>query len=60
LSARIAQSARDDATRADWQARADALDPERWKTPEAVLKGIEQADRLVEELKRLGVPQGEQ
>jgi hypothetical protein len=38
--------------RAVWQARADALNPDSWVTPEAVLRGVEHADRLFDELRR--------
>ena len=38
--------------RADWQARADALDPDRWATPQAILDGVQHGDRLYEELRR--------
>ena len=45
--------ARSDPTaRAAWQPRADALNPDLWATPEEVLRGVEQADRLLEELRR--------
>jgi hypothetical protein len=40
------------ASRDAWQQRADALDPDRWQTPEAILNGIQHADRLFDELKR--------
>jgi hypothetical protein len=59
LSARVSQSDRDEAMRAAWQTRVDSLDPDRWDTPEAVLRGVEQADRTVEELERLGLSQGD-
>jgi len=52
LTTRIAVAAPDEATRAAWQARADALDPDRWMAPEEVLAGIERADRLYDELRR--------
>jgi hypothetical protein len=38
--------------RSAWQARADALNPDRWSSPEAILTGIQSADRLFDELKR--------
>ena len=41
----------DPAARAAWQTRADALDPDGWVTPEAVLLGVEQADRRFDELR---------
>ena len=52
VTARIAESVQDDVTRLNWQARADLLDPDRWKTPEAVLQGLQTADRLLDELRR--------
>ena len=55
LSLRVVQSDRDDEVRARWQARLDSLDPDRWITPEAVLKGMQQADRTVEELRQAGL-----
>jgi len=42
----------DEPTRATWQARADRLDPDNWVTPEEVLRGVEHADRLFDELRR--------
>ncbi|HUE89834.1 MAG TPA: hypothetical protein VMO26_27465 [Vicinamibacterales bacterium] len=38
--------------RTAWQVRADALNPDRWPSPEAILAGIQNADRLFDELKR--------
>jgi hypothetical protein len=38
--------------RAAWQQRADALDPDRWASAEAILEGVQHADRLFDELKR--------
>jgi hypothetical protein len=38
--------------RSAWLARADALDPDRWASAEAILVGIQNADRLFDELKR--------
>ncbi len=38
--------------RTAWQARVDALNPDRWSSPEAILAGIQNADRLFDELKR--------
>jgi hypothetical protein len=51
LMTRLADAS-DDARRADWQARADALDPDSWQTPEAILDGVEQADRRFDQLRR--------
>jgi hypothetical protein len=42
----------DEALRATWQARANTLDPDNWVTPEEVLRGVEHADRLFDELRR--------
>jgi hypothetical protein len=42
----------DGAARSGWQQRADALDPDRWSTAEAILEGVQHADRLFDELKR--------
>jgi hypothetical protein len=50
ISARIQNNAQE-ATRAALQVRADALDPDRWTTVEAVLYGVQHADRLFEELR---------
>jgi hypothetical protein len=38
--------------RADWQARAERLDPDTWQTPEAILDGVQHAERRLEELRR--------
>jgi hypothetical protein len=51
ISARLWDSAQDAATRAALQARADALDPDRWTTVEAILYGVQHADRLFDELR---------
>ena len=51
IAARIAQVT-DETARAAWQARVDALDPDRWITPDAILHGVENADRLFDELRR--------
>jgi hypothetical protein len=51
IAARVAEVP-DPAERATWRARADALDPDSWVTPEAVLRGVEHADRLFDELRR--------
>jgi hypothetical protein len=36
--------------------RAEALDPDRWDTPEAVLQGVSNADALFEQLRQLVAP----
>lgn len=51
LVARLAAIALAD-RRADWQARADALDPDRWLTPDAILEGVQSADRRFDELRK--------
>jgi hypothetical protein len=51
IAARVA-AVPNPSVRASWQARADALDPDSWVTPEAVLRGVEHADRLFDELRR--------
>ena len=38
--------------RAAWQSRADALNPDSWTTAEAILSGVQRADRLFDELRR--------
>ena len=38
--------------RSAWQARADALNPDGWSSPEAILAGIQNADILFDALKR--------
>jgi hypothetical protein len=35
-----------------WIGRADALDPDTWLTPEAVLSGVQHADALYDSLRR--------
>lgn len=41
----------------EWRTRAEALDPDRWTTPDAVLRGVESADRGFDDLRRaLGIP----
>jgi hypothetical protein len=51
IAARIRDEASDD-RRAALHARADALDPDRWATPDAILQGIQHADRLFDELRQ--------
>ncbi|HXG89264.1 MAG TPA: hypothetical protein VNJ02_13085 [Vicinamibacterales bacterium] len=51
LAARIEHEA-DDAVRSSWRARAVAIDPDRWLTPEDILRGIQHADPLFDELRR--------
>ncbi len=46
----------DDATREALLQRADALDPDRWDTPDAVLQGVSKADALFEQLRAALAP----
>jgi hypothetical protein len=41
----------EDSARASLMKRAEALDPDRWDTPEAVLQGVSNADALFERLR---------
>jgi hypothetical protein len=41
----------DDATREAVLKRAEALDPDRWQTPEDVLQGVSNADAIYEQLR---------
>lgn len=52
IMARIHEQGFDDSTRDGWVARAEALDPDTWLTPEAVLQGVGDADRRFDELRR--------
>jgi hypothetical protein len=49
--ARIHERDADAATRDAWVALAEALDPDTWLTPEAILEGVRDADRRFEELR---------
>jgi hypothetical protein len=51
IVARISETPAGDA-RTRWQERADALDPDRWTSAEAILEGIRYADQRFDELKR--------
>lgn len=51
IMARIHEQGFDQATLEKWTARADALDPDTWLTPEAVLSGVQDADRQFESLR---------
>jgi hypothetical protein len=46
----------DDATRASLMKLAEAMDPDRWDTPEAVLQGVSNADGLFEKLRTALTP----
>lgn len=52
IASRLEEQGQEDASRAALRSRAEALDPDRWMTMEAVLHGVEHADRLWEELRR--------
>jgi hypothetical protein len=52
IAARIDEYAADAAMRDVWHARAAALNPDSWVTADLILKGVQQADRLFEELRR--------
>ena len=49
---RIERRELDGAAREAWLARAEAIDPDNWESPEAVLQGVSHADALFEKLKR--------
>lgn len=51
IVARIERRELDGATRDAWLARAEAIDPDAWESPEAVLEGVTNADALFEKLK---------
>jgi hypothetical protein len=52
LARQVVATAADPALRAAWQARAEALDPDRWETPEAVLRGVQESDPVLERLRQ--------
>jgi hypothetical protein len=52
LATRIAKARVDEQTRESWRVRSEALDPDRWVTPDGILNGIETADLLFDHLKR--------
>jgi hypothetical protein len=52
LAARLDDPALDPTARDAWRRRAVALDPDAWTSAEAILRGVEQADRLFDELRR--------
>lgn len=51
ICARIHQRIEDPATLDLWLRRAEALDPDLWLTPEAILEGVRTADSLFETLR---------
>jgi hypothetical protein len=52
VMARIHEQGFDEQTLAMWVSRAEALDPDTWLTPDAVLAGVRDADARFEELRR--------
>lgn len=52
LLTRIRELSCDDQVRADWLARADALDPDTWATPHDILDGVQHADQRFDEFRR--------
>lgn len=57
ISARIHEAPAEPAARDAWERRADALNPDTWLTPDAILEGVRNADKLFEKLRQdlLGV-----
>lgn len=51
IMARIHERGFDQAVLEAWTSKADALDPDTWLTPEAVLSGVQGADRRFEALR---------
>lgn len=51
IMARIHEQAFDGPTLDSWVARAEALDPDTWLTPDAVLEGVRDADRHFDDLR---------
>jgi hypothetical protein len=51
IVARIDTLDLDGAAREAWLARAEAIDPDAWESPDAVLQGVSHADALFEKLK---------
>jgi hypothetical protein len=51
IVARIDSLDLDGAAREAWLTRAEAIDPDAWESPEAVLQGVSNADALFEKLK---------
>ncbi len=52
ICARIHERHSDPATRDAWLHRAEALDPEMWLSPEAILDGVRNADPLFDALRQ--------
>lgn len=52
IMARIHEQSFEASTLAAWVARADALDPDTWLTPDAILAGVRDADAAFERLRQ--------
>ena len=52
VALRVREAVVNDETRAAWESRAAALDPDRWTTPQEILFGVEHAADLFDELRR--------
>lgn len=52
LGARISEMAGDPAAREAWHARAEALNPDLWVTPDEILAGVQRADALFDQIRR--------
>lgn len=61
IMARIHEQGLDEPALERWVSRADALDPDTWLTPDAVLAGVRDADARFEDLRRalLEQPRGQ-
>ena len=51
IVARIHEQNADSSVRAAWLKRSDAINPDLWVTPEAILEGVRSVDGLVEQLR---------
>ena len=52
IIARVHHIAAEHPQRAAWEARAEALNPDNWVTPDEVLDGVQRADALFDSLRR--------
>jgi hypothetical protein len=52
LLARLHEAPGDAMTQEEWATRLDAINPDVWVTPEEVLRGVQHADRLFDQLRR--------
>lgn len=52
IIARVHHIPADHPQRGAWEARADALNPDNWVTPDEVLNGVQRADALFDSLRR--------